>query len=60
MRPEAAMLRIELEKVRETLVVGMIAVLMGLAVYTILGLAWTFKATYEAAEKLIHVVRPSD
>ena len=54
------MLHVDFEKVRETVVVGMIAFFLGLTVYTLLGLAWTFKTTVEAAGKLIHVVRPAD
>ena len=39
---------------RETLAVCLIALFIGLAVYVLLGLAWTFKSTVEAAEKLRH------
>jgi hypothetical protein len=43
-----------LNRFRETLVVGLIAILIGLTVYTLLGLAWTFKTTVEASQKLRH------
>jgi hypothetical protein len=54
------MVHVDVDKVRETVTVGMIAFFLGLAVYTLLGLAWTFKTTFEAAERLIHIVRPAD
>ena len=44
------MVHVDVDKVRETVTVGMIAFFLGLAVYTLLGLAWTFKTTFEAAE----------
>lgn len=54
------MVSFDLNRIRETLVVGMIALFLGFAVYTLLGLAWTFKATVEAVEKLRHSIdRPA-
>ena len=41
-------------RLRETLVVGLIAIFVGLAVYTFLGLAWTVKAAVETSQKLRH------
>ncbi len=43
-----------LSRFRETLVVGLIAILIGLTVYTRLGLAWAFKTTVESSQKLRH------
>jgi hypothetical protein len=37
---------------REAVVVGIIAILIGTAVYAALGVAWTFKAAVEASQKL--------
>lgn len=37
---------------RETIAIAMIALLIGMAVYSLLGLAWTFKAAVEATEKI--------
>ena len=34
--------------------VGIIAILIGTAVYAALGFAWTFKAAVEASQKLRH------
>ena len=48
------MVHFDLKSMRETVVVGMIALFLGFAVYTLLALAWTFKASVEAAEKLRH------
>jgi hypothetical protein len=39
---------------RETLVVGIIAILIGVTVYTALGLAWTFKTAFETTQRLRH------
>ena len=43
-----------LERAREIVVVGFMAILIGLAVYTFLGFAWTFKAAVETSQKLRH------
>jgi hypothetical protein len=48
------MLRIDVQRVRERLVVGVIAIFVGLAVYTALGLAWSFKMAVEAPQRLWH------
>ncbi|MFL6736734.1 MAG: hypothetical protein ACJ8F4_06705 [Sphingomonas sp.] len=40
------------QRVREKLVVGLIAILVGLAVYTALGLAWSFKIAVETPQRL--------
>jgi hypothetical protein len=42
------------ERIREAVVVGIIALLIGAAVYTILGFAWTFKTAVETSQKLRH------
>jgi len=44
----------KLGSLREMLTVAVIAIFVGLAVYTFLGLAWTFKATVEAPSKIRH------
>jgi hypothetical protein len=43
-----------LDRTRETLVVGLAAMLIGVAVYTALGLAWTVKIAVESSQKLRH------
>ena len=48
------MVRIDFQRVRETLVVGLIALFVGFAVYTALGLAWTFKIAVETPQRLWH------
>jgi len=40
--------------VRETITVGLVALFMGMAVYTLLGLAWTYKTAYETVHKMWH------
>ena len=42
------------QRAREKLVVGLIAILVGFAVYTALGLAWSFKVAVEAPQRLWH------
>jgi hypothetical protein len=42
------------ERVREKLVVGVIAIFVCLAVYTALGLAWSVKLAVEAPQRLWH------
>ena len=49
-----SMLNIDLDRIRETIVVGTIALFLGIAVYTLLGLAWSFKMTVEGASKIRH------
>ena len=44
----------KLNRLREALTVAVIALFVGLAVYTFLGLAWTFKTTVEAPGKVWH------
>ena len=48
------MLSSRLGRLREALTVAVIALFVGLAVYTFLGLAWTFKTTVEAPAKIRH------
>ena len=43
-----------LERIREALIVGLIAILVGMAVYSFLGFAWTVKAAVETSQKLRH------
>lgn len=43
-----------LDQTRETLVVGFLALLIGAAVYTALGFAWTVKIAVESSHKLRH------
>ena len=47
-----------LERIREILVVSLIAIFVGLAVYSFLGFAWTFKAAVETTHKLRHPAAP--
>jgi uncharacterized membrane protein YhhN len=42
------------QRMRETFVVGLIAILVALTVYTALGLAWSFKLAVEAPQRLWH------
>jgi hypothetical protein len=46
------MLRVDVQRIREKLVVGLIALFVGFAVYTALGLAWTFKIAVETPQRL--------
>jgi hypothetical protein len=46
-----------IERVREKLVIGVIAIFIGFTVYTMLGLAWSFKLAVEAPQKLLHYHR---
>ncbi len=41
-------------KIRETIVVALVAILVATAVYTVLGFAWTFKNAFETAQRLRH------
>lgn len=43
-----------LQRAREAVVVSIIAILIGTAVYAALGFAWTFKVAVEATQKLRH------
>jgi len=43
-----------LDQTRETLVIGLLALLIGAAVYTALGFAWTVKIAVESSHKLRH------
>ena len=42
------------QRLREKLVVGLIAIFVGLAVYAALGLAWSFKIAVETPQRLWH------
>jgi uncharacterized membrane protein YhhN len=42
------------QRVREKFVIGIIAFLVGTAVYTALGLAWSFKLAVETPQRLWH------
>lgn len=46
------------QRAREKLVVGVIAILVGFTVYTALGLAWSFKLAVETPQRLFHYHRP--
>ena len=46
-----------LERIREAVIVGIIAILMGIAVYACIGFAWTFKIAVETAQKFRPPVR---
>jgi|KBSMisStaDraftv2_1062788.scaffolds.fasta_scaffold101195_4 hypothetical protein len=46
---------VQVQRVREKLVVGLIALFVGFAVYTALGLAWTFKIAVETPHRLWHM-----
>lgn len=41
-------------RIREKLVVGLIALFVAAAVYTFLGFAWTFKGAVESAQRFKH------
>lgn len=41
-------------RIREKLLVGIIALLVATAVYTFLGFAWTFKSAVETAQRFKH------
>jgi hypothetical protein len=45
---------VSVQRAREQLVVGVIAILVALAVYTALGLAWSFKIAVETPQRLWH------
>ena len=42
------------ERMREKVLVGLISLFVGFAVYTALGLAWTFKMAVETPQRLWH------
>ena len=39
-------------RVRETVTIALIALFVGMAVYSLLGLAWTFKSAVEVSQKI--------
>jgi hypothetical protein len=45
---------VSVQRAREKLVVWVIAIFVGLAVYTALGLAWSFKMAVETPQRLWH------
>ena len=47
--------RADLERIRERIVIGLIALVVSLAIYAAFGLAWTIKFAIEAPQKLRHV-----
>lgn len=48
---------LSVQRAREQVVVGIIAIFVGFAVYTALGLAWSFKIAVETPQKLWHYNR---
>ena len=46
------MLRLYFRNFRETLTIALIALFVGMAVYSLLGIAWTFKSAVEASQKI--------
>jgi hypothetical protein len=50
------MAKLDLRALRESLTIALIAVLVGLAVYSMLGFAWTFKAAVEAGQKVKRLI----
>jgi hypothetical protein len=49
---EGNMVRVDVRKFRETVTIALIALLVGMAVYSLLGLAWTFKSAVEVSQKI--------
>ena len=45
----------DLERIREKIVIGLIALIVSLAIYAAFGLAWTIKLAAEAPQKLRHI-----
>ena len=43
---------LSISSLRETIVVGLVALFVGTAVYTFLGFAWTFKNAFESVQRL--------
>ena len=41
-----------INRLREAIVVGLIAIMIGMTVYTLIGLAWTFKTAVETPQRL--------
>ena len=39
-------------RIRDTLIVGLVAIFVATAVYTFLGFAWTFKSAVESVQRL--------
>jgi hypothetical protein len=52
-------MRVELEKIRESLVVGLIGVVVLFTVCVLMGFAWTFKSAVEAPQKIRHALSRS-
>lgn len=46
------MVMLYVRKVRETVTIALIALFVGMAVYSLLGLAWTFKSAVEVSQKI--------
>jgi preprotein translocase subunit SecF len=46
------MVRLDIGRLRETATVALMVLLVGLAVYSFLGFAWTFKTAVEATQKV--------
>jgi len=46
------MLRLYFRTFRETLTITLIALFVGMAVYSLLGIAWTFKSAVEVSQKI--------
>ena len=46
------MLQLSFSKLRETVTIALIALFVGMAVYSLLGLAWTFKTAVEVTQKV--------
>jgi hypothetical protein len=45
-------MELHLSKIRETITIALIALFVGMAVYSLLGLAWTFKSAVEVSQKI--------
>lgn len=45
----------DLERIREKIVIGLLALFVGAAIYAAFGLAWTIKLAAEAPQKLRHI-----
>jgi preprotein translocase subunit SecF len=43
-----------ISRIREKVIVALVAVFVATAVYTFLGFAWTFKSAVESAQRLKH------
>jgi hypothetical protein len=49
-------MKVDVRRIRESIAIALIALLIAMAVYSLLGLAWTFKTAVEATEKLKRAV----